>query len=58
MTEPMKKVAAYLQAHGIFAFIRWNMVFACPPLIINDAQLQESLTVLNEALAIADQFVE
>ncbi len=58
MTEPMKKVAAYLQAHGIFAFIRWNMVFACPPLIINDAQLQESLTVLNEALAIADRFVE
>jgi taurine---2-oxoglutarate transaminase len=58
LTEPMKKVGAYLQEHGIFAFIRWNMVFACPPLIINEQQLQEALTVMNEALSIADQYVE
>ena len=58
LTEPMKKVSAYLQANGVFAFVRWNMVFACPPLIINEQQLQEALNVLNEALAIADQYAE
>jgi taurine--2-oxoglutarate transaminase len=58
LTEPMKKIGAYLQEHGIFAFIRWNMIFACPPLIINEEQLQDALTVMNEALSIADQYVE
>jgi len=58
LTEPMKKVAEYLQSNGIFAFIRWNMIFACPPLGINEAQLQEALTVLNDALDIADQYAE
>jgi taurine--2-oxoglutarate transaminase len=58
LAEPMKKLAAHLRANGIFAFVRWNMVFACPPLIITEAQLAEALSVLNDALAIADQYVE
>ncbi|MEP7284232.1 MAG: aminotransferase class III-fold pyridoxal phosphate-dependent enzyme [Chloroflexota bacterium] len=58
LTEPMKKLSAYLQSKGIFAFVRWNMLFACPPLIINEPQLQEALSVINEALAITDQYVE
>lgn len=58
LTEPMKKLSAHLRANGIFAFVRWNMLFACPPLIINHQQLQDGLNVFNEALAISDQYVE
>ncbi len=58
LTEPMRKMQSFLMSKGVFAFIRWNMVFAVPPLIINEQQLQEGLSVFNEALAIADQAME
>ncbi|MBX3084871.1 MAG: aminotransferase class III-fold pyridoxal phosphate-dependent enzyme [Anaerolineae bacterium] len=57
-SEPMKQIRSYLLSKGMFAFVRWNMVFACPPLIINRDQLQESLSILNDALSLADKFVE
>jgi len=55
LTKPMQDMRAYLLSKGVFAFIRWNMLFACPPLIINETQLQEGLSVFNDALAIADR---
>ena len=55
LTRPMQEIGAYLRSKGVFAFIRWNMLFACPPLIITEAQLNEVLSVFNEALAIADR---
>jgi taurine--2-oxoglutarate transaminase len=58
LTEPMKKMNAYMLEKGLFTFVRWNMIFCCPPLIINKAQLDESMSIINEALAIGDQFVE
>jgi taurine--2-oxoglutarate transaminase len=58
LTEPMRKLQARLTERGMFAFVRWNMVFACPPLVINEAQLQESLEILNDALSIADGYTE
>src|SRR5258708_2811133 len=58
LTEPMKKVAEYLQSNGIFAFIPSNIIFSCPPLAINKIHLQVALTVLNDALDIADQYAE
>ena len=58
LTEPMKKMAAFIQEKGMFAFTRWNMLFAVPPLIINEQQLQEGLSIINDALAITDQAME
>ncbi|HLY25348.1 MAG TPA: aminotransferase class III-fold pyridoxal phosphate-dependent enzyme [Aggregatilineales bacterium] len=58
LTEPMKQVSAFMLSKGFYAFVRWNMIFAAPPLIINEQQLQESLSILNEALAITDKFIE
>ena len=55
LTKPMQEMGAYLRSKGVFAFIRWNMLFACPPLIITEAQLNEVLSVFNEALVIADR---
>ncbi len=58
LTEPMRKLSAAMQSKGLFAFVRWNMVFAVPPLIINEPQLQEALSILNDALTIADGYME
>ncbi|MBX3064065.1 MAG: aminotransferase class III-fold pyridoxal phosphate-dependent enzyme [Anaerolineae bacterium] len=58
LTEAMKQVQAHLLSKGLYTFVRWNMVFAVPPLIINEAQLQEALSILNDALSLADKFVE
>ncbi len=57
LSKPMQDIAAYLLSKGVFAFIRWNMLFACPPLTINETQIQDALSVFNEALSIADQAV-
>jgi taurine--2-oxoglutarate transaminase len=55
LTPPMKDIDAFLRSKGLFAFIRWNMIFAVPPLIINAQQLQDGLSILDEALAISDR---
>lgn len=58
LTEPMKKMNAYMLEHGLYTFVRWNMIFCCPPLTINEQQLQEAMSIINDALAIGDQYVE
>lgn len=58
LTEPMQKLNSFLLSKGLFAFVRWNMLFACPPLIINEQQLQEALSVFNDALQITDKYME
>ena len=47
-----------MRSNGIFAFIRWNFLFAVPPLIITEQQMQDALNVMNDALAIADKYTE
>jgi taurine--2-oxoglutarate transaminase len=56
-TEPMKKLGGYLKEHGMYAFTHWNNLFTNPPLIITEQQLKEAFDIINEALAITDQFV-
>src|SRR5579859_8088563 len=49
LAKPMQDINAYLRSKGIFAFVRWNFLFACPPLVINEAQIQDALSAFNEA---------
>ncbi len=58
LSDVMKKINAYMREKGLFTFVRWNMVFCCPPLIINEEQMAEAMSIINEALAIGDQYVE
>lgn len=53
--EVMNKVRKHLLDRGVFAFVRWNTVFANPPLCITREQIQEGLTAIDEALSIADE---
>ena len=36
-------------------FVRWNWIFIAPPLTITEAQLEEGLSIISEALLIADK---
>jgi len=50
----MAEVAKFLRAHGLYTFVRWNWIFVVPPLCITEAQLDEGLSVIDQALAITD----
>jgi taurine--2-oxoglutarate transaminase len=53
----MNKVAAKIKELGMYTFVRWNYVFIAPPLCVNRQQIDEGLTIISEALKIADQSV-
>jgi taurine--2-oxoglutarate transaminase len=57
-SEEMKAVAAYLDEHGLFVFVRWNHVMTNPPLCITEEQLAEGFEIIDGALDIADRAVE
>ncbi len=57
-SEAMGKLAKSLRDDGVNAFIRWNMVFNTPPLVITEAQLQEGLDALDRALDKIDGYYE
>jgi len=52
--EPMDNMAIFgkfLREHGLFTFIFGSVVFVVPPLCINQAQLDEGLQIIEEALS-------
>jgi taurine--2-oxoglutarate transaminase len=54
----MNKVASKLKELGMYTFVRWNYIFLAPPLCITKTQIDEGLSILSEALSIADEFVQ
>ncbi|RMF76545.1 MAG: aminotransferase class III-fold pyridoxal phosphate-dependent enzyme [Chloroflexi bacterium] len=58
LTEAMATVASSLRADGMSTFVRWNWIFNCPPLILNDEQLQEGLDIIDNALNKIDKYYE
>ena len=42
---------------GLYLMTRWNMVMVCPPLNITIEELDEGIAILDDALAVADEFV-
>ncbi len=58
LTEPMQKVAKSLKESGMNVFTRWNMIFNTPPLTVSEAQLQDGLAGLDQALTLIDGYYE
>ncbi len=58
LTEPMAKVARSLVDDGLSTFVRWNMIFCAPPLIVTEDQIQEGIDMLDRALGLADGYVD
>jgi taurine---2-oxoglutarate transaminase len=50
----MNKVAAKIKELGMYTFVRWNYIFIAPPLCITKEQIDEGLSMISEAVAIAD----
>jgi taurine--2-oxoglutarate transaminase len=50
----MASLAAYLRSKHLYAFSRFNMLWVCPPLIINEEELRHGLDLIEEALAATD----
>ncbi len=42
---------------GLYLMAHWNVVMVCPPLTITREELDEGLAILDDALAIADEYV-
>jgi taurine--2-oxoglutarate transaminase len=57
-SEALGIVAKTLKEEGMSTFVRWNMVFNCPPLTITEAELQEGLDIVDHALSKVDQYYE
>ena|SRR5260221_7417277 len=51
----MNKVAAKIKELGMYTFVRWNYIFIAPPLIVTKEQVDEGLTIISEAISIADE---
>ncbi len=51
----MNKVAAKIKELGMYTFVRWSYIFIAPPLCITKEQIDEGLTIISEALSIADE---
>lgn len=50
----MNQVAARLRELGLYTFIRWSYVFLAPPLIIRKEEIDQAVSLLDQALEIAD----
>ena len=53
---PMTKLAKAALEAGLYLFVHWNVIMVAPPLTITREELDEGLAILDEALAIADEY--
>jgi taurine---2-oxoglutarate transaminase len=58
-TSPeMGVLAAYLKQKHLYAFTRFNMLWVCPPLVIDQQQLESGLDIIEQALKLVDSRLE
>ena len=55
---PVTRMAKAALDRGLYLMTRWNIVMVCPPLNITTDELDEGIAILDEALAIADEYYE
>jgi taurine--2-oxoglutarate transaminase len=54
---PVARMQKAALESGLYLMTHWNMVMICPPLTITREELDEGLAILDDALAIADEYV-
>ena len=54
--EPIQRLTKAALERGLYLFVHWNVVVICPPLNITREELDEGLAMLDEALAVADEY--
>jgi len=53
---PVARLAKAALERGLYLFVHWNVVMLAPPLNITREELDEGLQILDEVLAIADEY--
>ncbi len=54
---PVSRVAKAALEQGLYLMTHWNVVMAVPPLTITRDEVDSGVAILDEALAIADEYV-
>ncbi len=54
--EPMTRITKACLERGLYPFVHWNVFAITPPLNITREELDEGLEILDEVLAIADEY--
>jgi taurine--2-oxoglutarate transaminase len=54
--EITNKMSAKIRELGMFTFVRWNWIFIAPPLNVSKEEVDEGLSIISQAIAIADKF--
>jgi taurine--2-oxoglutarate transaminase len=55
---PVARLAKAALDQGLYLMTHWNVVMVVPPLTITRDEAEEGIRILDEALAIADEYVE
>ena len=53
---PVTRITKAAMERGLYLFVHWNVIVIAPPLTITREELAEGLAVLDEVLAIADEY--
>jgi taurine--2-oxoglutarate transaminase len=53
---PMARLWKAALERGLYLMTHWNVIMVCPPLTITREELDEGIGILDEALAIADEY--
>jgi taurine--2-oxoglutarate transaminase len=57
-TSPeMQRLVGHLKSKHLYAFSRFNMLWVCPPLVIQREELEHGLGIIEEGLALVDQML-
>jgi taurine---2-oxoglutarate transaminase len=54
--EPITRLSKAAMEAGLYLFVHWNVVMIAPPLTITREELDDGLAILDETLAIADEY--
>jgi taurine--2-oxoglutarate transaminase len=53
---PVARVSKAALDRGLYLMTHWNVVMVCPPLTITREELEEGISILDDALAVADEY--
>jgi taurine---2-oxoglutarate transaminase len=53
---PMARLQKAALDRGLYLMTHWNVVMICPPLTITNDELSEGIAILDDVLAIADEY--
>ena len=56
--KPVAAMARHALGNGLYLMTHWNVVMVCPPLTITRDELEEGLALLDDALVVADEYVD